>query len=76
MNNELNIKLSFNELLKLVMKLPKMEKLRLTEELEKEGITSKLSTILNGFKPDDTLSLDLIDEESELVRKERYEKKA
>jgi hypothetical protein len=76
MSDELNIKLSFNQLLKLVMKLPKKEKLRLTEELEREGINSKLRNILNGFRPDENLTLDLIDEESELVREERYGKKA
>ncbi len=76
MSDELNMKLSFNQLLKLVMKLPKKEKLRLTEELEREGINSKLRSILNGFRTDENLTLDLIDEESELVREERYGKKA
>lgn len=73
MKAELNISLSFNQILDLVRQLPKKQKIKLTKELEKEVINSKLSTLLETFKTDD-LSMDTISKEVEIVRKELYER--
>ena len=68
-----NISLSFKQILELVRQLPKSQKIKLSKELEKEAIDTKLSKILNAFRTED-LSPDLIDEEVELVRQELYAK--
>jgi len=68
-----NISLTFRQILELVKKLPKRQKIRLTKELEKEVINSKLSSILESFKTDD-LSQEVIDQEVEAVRTELYER--
>ena len=68
-----NISLTFRQILDLVRQLPRQQKIRLTKELEKEAIDSKLSQILQSFKTDE-LSQDLIDEEVEAVRQELYER--
>ena len=63
---------SFEQILDLVKKLPTAQKIKLTKELEKEGIASKLSQILDNFKTNE-LSLETIDSEAEIVRKKIYE---
>ncbi|KAA5545025.1 type II toxin-antitoxin system VapB15 family antitoxin [Adhaeribacter rhizoryzae] len=68
-----NISLSFKQILELVRQLPKSQKIKLSKELEKEAVDTKLSKILNAFRTED-LSPDLIDEEVELVRQELYAK--
>ena len=73
MKADLNISLTFRQILDLVKQLPRQQKIRLTKELEKEAIDSKLSQILQSFKTDE-LSQDLIDEEVEAVRQELYER--
>ena len=66
-----NISLNFNQILELVRQLPKQQKIKLSKELEKEGINSKLTKLLETFRTDD-LPLNIIDEEVEAVRKELY----
>jgi predicted DNA-binding protein YlxM (UPF0122 family) len=57
----------------LVKQLPRQEKLRLTQELKKEGIESKLATLLKVFRSKE-LSLETINEEVEIVRQQIYER--
>jgi predicted DNA-binding protein YlxM (UPF0122 family) len=55
-----------------VKRLPKQQKIELTKELEKEGINTKLSELLNVFHTNE-LSLKTIDEEVEIVRQQIYD---
>lgn len=73
MKADLNISLTFRQILELVRQLPRDQKIRLTKELEKEAISSKLSQILQSFKADD-LPQELIDQEVETVRRQLYER--
>ena len=66
-----NISLSFNQILDLVRQLPRSQKIKLSKELEKEAINTKLGYLLAEFKTDE-LSLDTIEKEAELVRQELY----
>jgi hypothetical protein len=72
MKSALQIELTFDQILLLVKQLPKRDKLKLTKELEKEAISSKLSQLLGTFKTKD-LDLKTIDREVEIVRQELYE---
>lgn len=66
-----NIDLDFDQILDLVKQLPKQEKIRLSKELEKELIESKLTSLLKAFKTDD-LDQDTINKETEIVRTAIY----
>ncbi len=72
MKTAFQIDFTFNQVLNLVMQLPTKEKIRITKELEKEGINSKLSSLLKTFKTD-KLSLETINEEVEIVRQQIYD---
>lgn len=69
-----NISLTFNQILELVKQLPPKQKIKLSKELEKETINSKLTEILAAFKTNDLTQAD-IDKEVEAVRTARYAKK-
>lgn len=71
MKTPLRIDLTFDQILLLVKQLPKREKIRLTKELEKEVVDSKLSHLLKLFKTNE-LDLKTINEEVESVRKQIY----
>lgn len=73
MKTALQIDLSFDQILSVVKQLPRKQKIKLTKELEKEAIDSKLSRLLKTFKTKD-LDLETINEEVELVRQEIYDK--
>ena len=73
MSNALKIDITFDQVLALVRQLPKQQKIKLTKELEKEGIESKLTGLLKTFKTKE-LSLDIINQEVEVVRKKMYER--
>lgn len=73
MKTALQIDISFEQILSMVKKLPNQQKIRLTKELEKEAIDTKLSRLLKTFKTKD-LDLRTITEEVESVRQEIYEK--
>jgi len=73
MKTELQIDITFEQILSMVKQLPKQQKVKLTKELEKEVIDSKLSSLLKIFKTND-LDLKTINEEVESVRQEIYEK--
>lgn len=73
MKAALQIDLTFDQILSVVKQLPAQQKIKLTKELEKEGIDSKLTRLLKTFKTND-LDLNTITEEVESVRKEIYAK--
>lgn len=72
MRTALEVDLTFDQVLALVKQLPKQEKIMLIKELEKEGIETKLSELLRTFRTED-LSLDIINEEVEIVRQQMYD---
>lgn len=73
MKTSLQIDITFEQLLSMVRQLPRQQKIKLTKELEKEAIDTKLSRLLKTFKAKD-LDLKTITEEVESVRQEIYEK--
>ena len=73
MKTAIQIDFTFDQILSLVKQLPKKQQLKLTEELEKDVVGSKLSKLLNTFKTKE-LRLDVINEEIEIVRQGIYEK--
>lgn len=73
MKTELQIDLTFEQILSIVKQLPRQQKLKLTKELEKEVIETKLSRLLKTFRTKD-LDLKTITEEVEIVRQENYDK--
>ena len=73
MKAAIQIDFTFDQVLSLVRQLPKQQKLKLTKELEKDIVGSKLSRLIKTFRADE-LSLDTINEEVESVRQEIYEK--
>jgi len=74
MRTALQIDITFEQVLALVRQLPIKEKIKLTKELEKEGIETKQSGLLKTFRTKE-LSLDAINEEVEIVRQKMYESK-
>ena len=73
MKAALEIDLSFDQILSVVRQLPRQQKIKLTKELEKEAIDSRLSRLLKTFKTQD-LDLKVINEEVESVRQQIYDK--
>ena len=72
---EYQLTLNFEQVLTLVKQLPEPEKLQLSQELARELLDSKLTTLLESFKTDE-ISLDTITQEVETVRSEIYAKKS
>ena len=72
MKNALQIDLTYEQILSIVKQLPKQQKIKLTKELEKDVIDSKLSRLLKTLRTED-LDLKTITEEVEIVRQEIYE---
>lgn len=72
MKTALQIEITFDQILSLVKQLPRRQKIKLTEELEKEVIDSKLSKLLGTFNIKE-LDLKTIGEEVEKVRLEIYD---
>lgn len=73
MKTALQIDITFEQILSIVRQLPRQQKIKLTKELEKEAIDTKLSRLLKSFETKD-LDLKTINEEVENVRQEIYEK--
>jgi|GEM_PF-337655 len=69
-----SVELSFEQIVKLVKKLPEKDKIKLTKELEKDILSKELTQILNAFASD-KLSIEVINQEVEEVRSEIYAKK-
>lgn len=68
------LSLNFEQILELVKQFPETQKLKLSQELEKDTLNRKLTDILEAFKTDE-LSLATIDEEVEALREELYARK-
>ncbi len=64
---------TFEQVLALVKQLPIKDKIKLTKELEKEGIETKLSSLLKTFRTNE-LSQETINEEVEIVRQKLYDR--
>lgn len=73
MKTAIQLEVTFDQVLSLVKRLPKKDKTRLTKELEKDIIDTKLTKLLKSFKTED-LYLSDIESEVESVRQEIYEK--
>jgi len=71
---EANINLSFSQILELVRNLPSEQKIKISRELEKETIGSKLTELLTAFRTD-KLSMNDITSEVEKVRQDIYVKR-
>ncbi len=73
MKTAIQLEVTFDQVLSLVRRLPKKDKIKLSKELEKDVIDTKLTKLLKTFKTKD-LDLSDIDSEVEIVRQEIYEK--
>ena len=71
MKTALQIDITYDQILSLVKQLPRLQKIKLSKELEKDVIDSKLTALLKTFKTQD-LNLKLINNEVESVRQEIY----
>lgn len=74
MKTALQIDITFDQILSLVKQLPEEQIIKLTEELKKDIVDSKLSQLLKTFKTDE-LNIEEIYAEVEDVRQELYEKR-
>lgn len=73
MKTALQIDVTFDQILSIIKQLPKQQQLKLTKELEKEIVGSKLSQLLKTFKSNE-IDLETINQEVEFVRQGIYEK--
>ncbi len=73
-SNTYKLALNFEQILELVRQLPKNDKARLSKELAKDAIDSRLTRLLNSFSTDD-ISEEMIIQEVENVRAEIYAEK-
>ncbi|MFY8186716.1 MAG: type II toxin-antitoxin system VapB15 family antitoxin [Flavobacterium sp.] len=73
MKTSLQIDITFEQILSLVRQLPRQQKIKLTKELEKDVIDTKLTQLLKTFNTDN-LDLDTINSEVESVRQEIYDR--
>ncbi len=65
------VQLNFNQIMQIVKQLPVKEKIKLSRELEKDAINSKLSRLLKSFKTN-LLTEETIIRECEMVREKLY----
>ena len=61
------VQLNFNQIVKIVKQLPANDKIKLSKELEKDVINSKLTRLLKSFKTNE-LTEETINQECEVVR--------
>lgn len=73
MKTAIQLEVTFDQVLSLVRRLPKKDKIKLSKELEKDVVDTKLAKLLKTFQAKD-LDLSDIDSEVENVRQEIYEK--
>ena len=73
MKTALQIDITFEQILSMVKQLPRQQKIKLSKELEKEVVDSKLQQLLTTFKTND-LDAKTIATEVESVRQEIYDK--
>ena len=74
MKTALQIDITFEQILSMVKQLPRQQKLKLSKDLEREAIDTKLTSLLRTFKAP-KLDLKTISEEVESVRKGIYDKR-
>jgi hypothetical protein len=74
MKTALQIDITFEQILSMVKQLPRQQKLKLSKELEREAIDTKLTSLLKTFKAP-KLDLKTISKEVESVRKGIYDKR-
>ena len=74
MKTALQIDITFEQILSMVKQLPRQQKLKLSKELEREAIDTKLTSLLKTFKAP-KLDLKTISQEVESVRKGIYDKR-
>lgn len=67
------IQLNFRQIVQIVKRLPADDKIKLSKELEKDAINSKLTKLLKSFKTND-LTEDMINQECDIVREKLYTK--
>lgn len=67
--------LNFDQVLDLVKQLPQSDKLKLSQELEKDTLNQTLTQLLETFKTDE-VSLEMITQEVENIRTEIYEQQS
>lgn len=72
MKSALQLEVTFDQVLALVKKMPRQEKIKLTEELGKEVISSELTRLMKIFKTKE-LSISAINKEVEIVRQKLYD---
>lgn len=73
MKTALQINLTFEQILSIIKQLPKKQKIKLSKELEKDVVDSKLTKLLKTFKTNE-LDEKVIANEVENVRQELYDK--
>ncbi|MEM6737342.1 MAG: hypothetical protein AAF620_14865 [Bacteroidota bacterium] len=71
---EANMNLSFSQILELVKNLPGEQKIKISQEIEKETISSKLTELLTAFRTH-KLSMEGITSEIEQVRQGLHDKR-
>lgn len=74
MRTDLQVDITFDQVLALVKQLPVKEKIKLSKELEKDGIDNKLTSLLKNFRTKE-LTLDIVNKETEIVRQKIYDSK-
>ena len=72
MKSALQLEFTFDQVPALVKKMPRQEKIKLTEELGKEVINSELTRLMKIFKTKE-LSISAINKEVEIVRQKLYD---
>jgi len=72
--NAYKISLNYSQILELVKQLPKRDKAKLSKELAKEAIDTRLIRLLNSFSTDE-LTEEMINREVEIVRSDIYARK-
>ena len=65
------VQLNFNQIVQIVKQLPVNDKIKLSKELEKDAINSKLTSLLKSFKTNE-LTEEMINQECEIVREKLY----
>jgi len=73
MKTALQIDITFDQILSMVRQLPRQQKIKLTKELERDAIDTKLTRLLKTFRTTE-LDLETINTEVESVRQEIYDK--
>ena len=68
------VNISFEQLLLMVKQLPVQQKIKLSKELEKEAIGTKLTRLLKSLKTKE-LDLETLTNEVEIVRQAIYDKR-